>query len=47
MVELSPEIAVRNGERKPGPGKIYSALENLKEMGFIFDQEKGGNEYNL
>lgn len=39
---LSAKIAVRKGERKPGPGTIYSAPKNLKEMGFIFDQKKEG-----
>ena len=39
--ELSAELTVRKGERKPGPGTIFLHL-NLKEMGYIFDKEKEG-----
>ena len=39
--ELADEIARRKGE-KPSPGTIYPALKNLREMGFIVEEEKEG-----
>ncbi len=39
--ELADEIARRKGE-KPSPGTIYPALKNLREMGFIIEEEKEG-----
>jgi PadR family transcriptional regulator, regulatory protein PadR len=46
--ELADEIARRKGE-KPSPGTIYPALKNLREMGFIVEEEKEGKTivYNL
>ena len=39
--EIAEEIARRKGE-KPSPGTIYPALKNLREMGFISNEEKEG-----
>ena len=39
--ELADEIAKRKGE-KPSPGTIYTAIKNLREMGFISVEEKEG-----
>ena len=39
--EIADEIARRKGE-KPGPGTIYPALKNLREMAFISSNEKEG-----
>ena len=36
---LADEIAKRKGE-KPSPGTIYPALKNLREAGFIKEDEK-------
>jgi PadR family transcriptional regulator, regulatory protein PadR len=36
---LADEIAKRRGE-KPSPGTIYPALKNLREAGFIKEQEE-------
>jgi PadR family transcriptional regulator PadR len=38
---LSDEIARRRGE-KPSPGTIYPALKNLREAGFISEENKEG-----
>jgi PadR family transcriptional regulator, regulatory protein PadR len=35
---LADEIAKRKGE-KPSPGTIYPALKNLREAGFIMEEE--------
>jgi PadR family transcriptional regulator, regulatory protein PadR len=40
---LADEIAKRKGE-KPSPGTIYPALKNLREAGFIKEEEKGEGE---
>ena len=37
---LADEIAKRKGE-KPSPGTIYPALKNLREAGFIKEEEEG------
>jgi PadR family transcriptional regulator PadR len=39
--EIADEIANRKGDR-PSPGTIYPALKNLRLMGFISIEEKGG-----
>jgi PadR family transcriptional regulator PadR len=41
---LADEIAKRKGE-KPSPGTIYPALKNLREAGFI-KEEEGGEDKN-
>ena len=38
---LAEEIANRKGE-KPSPGTIYPALKNLRQAGFIKEEEKEG-----
>jgi PadR family transcriptional regulator PadR len=38
---LAYEIAKRKGE-KPSPGTIYPALKNLREAGFIQEENKDG-----
>ena len=38
---LADEIAKRKGE-KPSPGTIYPALKNLREAGFIKEENKDG-----
>ena len=38
---LADEIAKRKGE-KPSPGTIYPALKNLREAGFIREENKDG-----
>lgn len=40
---LADEIAKRKGE-KPSPGTIYPALKNLREAGFIKEEEEGEGE---
>jgi PadR family transcriptional regulator, regulatory protein PadR len=37
---LADEIGKRKGE-KPSPGTIYPALKNLREAGFIKEEEEG------
>src|SRR5215211_6983920 len=39
--ELADEIARRRGER-PSPGTIYPALKNLRQAGFIREENKDG-----
>ena len=38
---LADEIAKRKGE-KPSPGTIYPSLKNLREAGFIKEENKDG-----
>jgi PadR family transcriptional regulator, regulatory protein PadR len=40
---LADEIAKRKGE-KPSPGTIYPALKNLREAGFIKEEEEEEGE---
>ena len=40
---LADEIAKRKGE-KPSPGTIYPALKNLREAGFIKEEEGEGED---
>jgi PadR family transcriptional regulator, regulatory protein PadR len=42
---LADEIAKRKGE-KPSPGTIYPALKNLREAGFIKEEEEGEEDKN-